>query len=125
MYNYYQPYNQTPQYYQQQPMQQFNQQPQMQQPQLKGRPVSSIEEARAAQVDFDGSVFIFPDTANKRIYTKCINMDGTSTLNTFELIPTPQTASGENYVTKQELEEAILQLKQTLIPSSTDNNYKF
>lgn len=37
---------------------------------LKGRPVSSIDEARASTIDFDGSVFYFPDLANKRIYTK-------------------------------------------------------
>ena len=34
---------------------------------LKGRPVSSIEEARVSAIDFDGSVFYFPDLANKRI----------------------------------------------------------
>lgn len=44
---------------------------------IKGRPVSSIEEARAISIDFDGSVFYFPDLANRRIYTKQINMDGT------------------------------------------------
>lgn len=32
---------------------------------LKGRPVSSIDEARASTIDFDGSVFYFPDLANK------------------------------------------------------------
>jgi hypothetical protein len=37
---------------------------------LKGRPVSSIEEVKASAIDFDGSVFYFPDVANKRIYTK-------------------------------------------------------
>jgi hypothetical protein len=37
---------------------------------LKGRPVTSIDEARAASIDFDGSVFYFPDVANKCIYTK-------------------------------------------------------
>ena len=45
---------------------------------LKGRPVSSLEEARALSIDFDGSVFYFPDLANKKIYTKQINMDGTA-----------------------------------------------
>lgn len=30
-------------------------------PQLKGRPVSSIDEARAIPIDFDGSIFFFPD----------------------------------------------------------------
>lgn len=47
---------------------------------IKGRPVSSIEEARAISIDFDGSVFYFPDLANRRIYTKQINMDGTASL---------------------------------------------
>ena len=36
------------------------------QPFLKGKSVISIDEARAAQVDFDGSVFIFPDITNSR-----------------------------------------------------------
>lgn len=43
---------------------------------LKGRPVTSIEEAKAAQIDFDGSVFFFPDIANGKIYTKQINLNG-------------------------------------------------
>ena len=37
---------------------------------LKGRPVASFDEARAMPIDFDGSIFFFPDLANKRIYTK-------------------------------------------------------
>lgn len=40
---------------------------------LKGRPVASLEEARASTIDFDGSIFYFPDMANKCIYTKQIN----------------------------------------------------
>ena len=56
---------------------------------LKGRPVSSFEEARASMVDFDGSVFYFPDLANRRIYTKQINMDGTALINVYELKEIP------------------------------------
>jgi len=37
---------------------------------LKGRPVSSLEEVRAAAVDFDGTISFFPDLANGKIYTK-------------------------------------------------------
>ena len=37
---------------------------------LKGRPVASLDEVRAIPVDFDGSVFYFPDLANGKIYTK-------------------------------------------------------
>ena len=47
---------------------------------LKGRPVASLEEVRATSIDFDGSVFYFPDLANKRIYTKQINIDGTAAI---------------------------------------------
>ena len=51
------------------------QQQQVQQPQqfLKGRPVSSLEEARASMIDLDGSLFVFTDIANNKIYTKQIN----------------------------------------------------
>jgi hypothetical protein len=56
---------------------------------LKGRLVSSLEEARATSIDFDGSVFYFPDLANKRIYTKQINIDGTSSLYVYELREMP------------------------------------
>ena len=60
---------------------------------IKGRPVSSLEEARAMSIDFDGSIFYFPDLANQRIYTKQINLDGTATLNVYEYkeLPDPQT----------------------------------
>lgn len=88
-------------------------QPQMQ-PQvpqgLKGRPVSSIEEVRAAQIDFDGSLFVFPDIANKKIYTKQINLDGTASLNIYELKEIVVPKSDVDYVTKQEFEQVIKEL---------------
>ena len=78
---------------------------------LKGRLVSSLEEARATSIDFDGSIFYFPDLANKRIYTKQINMDGTATLNVYELreVPimneNPQVPqSMNNFITRDEFE---------------------
>lgn len=86
---------------------------------LKGRPVSSLDEARASSIDFDGSIFYFPDLANKCIYTKQINMDGTATLNVYELksIPLePSTQSMTNYITREEFEQVIAQLKQMLAP---------
>ena len=48
---------------------------------LKGRAVTSIDEAKAAMIDLDGSIFIFPDISNKSIYTKQINLDGTASIN--------------------------------------------
>ena len=85
---------------------------------LKGRPVSSLEEVRAQSIDFDGSIFYFPDVANKRIYTKQINMDGTASLNMYELKPIPQNAPAEEeYVTRTEFEQALLRLQDNLKPS--------
>lgn len=77
---------------------------------LKGRMVTSIEEAKAASIDFDGSIFYFPDLANKRIYTKQINYDGTASMNIYELrqIPIEQTP---DYITRKEFEEAIRSLQ--------------
>lgn len=82
--------------------------------QLKGRPVTSIEEVKGTPVDFDGSVFYFPDLGNKRIYTKQINLDGTSTVNLYELRPIPQaeTINPSQYITRNEFETAIKQLQQ-------------
>ena len=80
---------------------------------LKGRPVSSIDEARASSIDFDGTVFYFPDLANRCIYTKQINVDGTATLLMYELkeIPVP---SQPNFVTREEFENTIAQLQKLL-----------
>lgn len=81
---------------------QMQQQQQMPPQGLKGRPVSSIEEVRAAQIDFDGSLFVFPDMANKKIYTKQINLDGTATLNVYEQQKAVEPPIKEQYVTQEE-----------------------
>ena len=86
---------------------------------LKGRLVSSLEEARATSIDFDGSVFYFPDLANKRIYTKQINMDGTATLCVYEIREMPIeredsviVPSVEKFVTREEFERVLAELRQ-------------
>ena len=86
---------------------------------LKGRLVSSLEEARATSIDFDGSVFYFPDLANKRIYTKQINIDGTASLYVYELRETPIereissfVPSVEKFVTREEFERVLAELRQ-------------
>lgn len=89
---------------------------------LKGRLVSSLEEARATSIDFDGSIFYFPDLANRRIYTKQINLDGTATLNMYELREVPAIneqaviASMNNYITRDEFDQVVAQLKAMLVP---------
>ena len=116
----YQNYNYYPQQTQFTPSQPVYQTPQYRtaplSPGLKGRLVASVEEARAAAIDFDGSVFYFPDLANKRIYTKQINMDGTATILMYELkdIPadSPQAIMPyDKFVTREEFERVLAELK--------------
>ena len=121
-------------YYPQQPQQVAQQQPVYQplsylrqappQAGLKGRLVTSLEEARATSIDFDGSVFYFPDLANRRIYTKQINMDGTASLCVYELreMPVQREESGfvpsvEKFVTREEFEQVLAQLQMLQKPT--------
>ena len=63
------------------------------------------------------------DLANKKIYTKQINLDGTASINMYELkempIPTAQDAqiNSYNYITREEFENALAQLKMSLQPN--------
>lgn len=86
---------------------------------LKGHPVSSLEEARALSIDFDGSIFYFPDIANKRIYTKQINMDGTASLNMYELRPLPAEPQAGDFITRNEFEQAIIKLNELITQQTT------
>ena len=83
-------YTQLP--YQQQAVQQY----------IKGRPVSSAEEAKASMIDLDGSLFVFPDVKNKLIYTKQIMLDGTAEFHTYRLVPeTKQNSQEQNIMNNQ------------------------
>ena len=93
--------------------------PQIQMPSvLKGYPVSSIDEARAANIDFDGSITFFPDLNNKKIYTKQIQMDGSLAFNVYELkdivIPPKEEVKQKEYVTRDEFNELLVLLKENI-----------
>ena len=83
---------------------------------LKGRPVTGLEEVRAAAVDFDGTVSFFPDLANGKIYTKQCNIDGTASLNMYEIkeIPMNPTVDLKSYVTREEFNSTMAALKAVL-----------
>ena len=93
---------------------------------LKGHPVSSLEEVKASTIDFDGSIFYFPDIANKRIYTKTVGTDGIALLNMYELKPLPVEPVGTDFVTRQEFEQALTKISELLNaaapPEQTDNS---
>lgn len=75
---------------------------------IKGRPVASIEEVRALPIDFDGSIFYFPDMSNNKIYTKQIGLNGQSILQIYTLTELP--TSEVKYVTKEEFNLALNEL---------------
>lgn len=95
------------QYNQMFPQQEMVQQ-QMSQQMIKGRPVSSLEEARACMIDLDGSMYVFTDIANKKIYTKQVLLDGTAELKTYVLEEqNSKEKQNNNYVLQSDFEEAI------------------
>ena len=87
------------------------QQPQTQQQIIKGRPVSSYDEAKASMIDMDGSMFVFPDIANKRIYTKQIMLDGSAELKVYALVeqtqPTETKQNNEQYVLRSDFDKVM------------------
>jgi hypothetical protein len=54
-------------------------------------------------------VFYFPDLGNQRIYTKQINMDGTVSLNVYELKLAP--IEHENFITREEFDAFVNSLR--------------
>ena len=80
---------------------------------LKCRPVASKDQARACQIDLDGSLWVFTDIGNSKIYTKQINNDGTATFNTYILTKDENIYNSTEYVTKEEFQKTV----ETLVAS--------
>lgn len=75
---------------------------------FKGKPVSSLEEAKSAIVDFDGVINYFPDFNNNKIYTKQFNPNGTVVFKIFSYEEeVPKEENNVEYVTKEEVEQII------------------
>lgn len=75
---------------------------------LQGKAVDSIDVVRAMDVPLDGSVTYFPKADGTAIYTKQLQPDGTSKINTYQLnidstgMSTPYS---NNDVTKDDIEK--------------------
>lgn len=63
----------------------YTQQANTAQPIIKGRIVTGMEEARAAQVDLDGTISYFPSPAENKIYVKYVGMDGIAVFNVYSM----------------------------------------
>lgn len=82
---------------------------------LKGRPVSSFDEAKASMIDLDGSLFVFTDIANNKIYTKQILLDGSAELKVYSLeSPIKQKQTNEDYVLRKDFESVVNKLLQKI-----------
>lgn len=64
----------------------------------------------ASQIDLDGSLWIFTDLNNEKIYTKKINNDGTAAFNTYLLSKEPEPVISTEFVTKEEFNRVIQSL---------------
>lgn len=97
---------------------------QQQQPQnhfFKCRPVSSKEEARACQIDLDGSLWIFTDPTHQQIYTKQIQTDGSAVFKTYVYQEEQENTYGDDYVTKNDLARTVEYIM-SLIPAQQITN---
>lgn len=77
---------------------------------LKGRPVVSVDEVRTAQIDFDGSLFIFPDMTNGCIYTKQALPTGII-INKYILEEQNAKPVSSEYITKEDFNNTVSELK--------------
>ena len=102
--------------------QQPNQQTPPAAPIIKGRPVSNEEEANAAMIDFDGSLFIFPDKGHGKIYTKQLGLDGNIIFQRYSLDqptapmeqPRQEPIDLSGYAKQEDLEKMVTELKQKI-----------
>ena len=82
---------------------------------LKGRPVSSYDEAKASMIDLDGTLFVFTDIANHCIYTKQILLDGSAELKTYVLQEQKQNGeTNEGYVLKKDFDKIVRELRKQI-----------
>lgn len=91
-------------------------------PQLKGRIVTGIEEARAAQIDLDGSSTFFPSLAEGRIYEKSIDLNGVPVFKVYELVKQQGKADVLDELQKrvERLEQRLGGVRYESVPANTD-----
>lgn len=110
--------------------QQYNQyQPPMQQPvqnyiPLQGKMVDGLDVVKAFDTPLDGSIVYFPTTTGDCIFTKQIQADGTSRINTYRLNNEPDTKTDEAAAPQFDMAAIagyLGQFKQEIVQEVTDN----
>lgn len=82
----------------------------------------------AFQIDLDGSLWVFTDVGNDKIYTKQINNDGTASFKTYAYDKNDNPYVNSQYVTREEFNKVIqtlmaaTQVQSSQPPASASNN---
>lgn len=87
-------------------------------PTVRGRIVTSIEEARAAQIPLDGTPSFFPSPAEKRVYEKSIGLDGMPIFKMYVLAEAKQPNLEARIA---ELEKAVSEIRREKDESNADD----
>jgi len=93
---------------------------QFQQPQqatLSGEYVDSVDVVKAKNVDLSGKVVFYPKADLTEVYTKQLQANGTSLINTYRLIQPeqPKVQSQPQMVNADVLNELLSQMKQDIV----------
>lgn len=73
----------------------------------------------AFQIDLDGSLWVFPNVADGKIFTKQINNDGTATFKTYcYSAEEDSNYSSQDFVTKNEFNQVIQTIMAALHPNT-------
>ena len=90
---------------------------------LSGEVVDSIDVVKAKNVDMSGNVTYYPKSDMSEIYTKQLQMDGTSRIVTYRAVQPEQNnqQGAQQYVTAQNLNDMFIQLKSDLVQNIVDN----
>lgn len=84
------------------------------QQQFKCRPVTSIDEAKAAMIDLDGTPNVFTNLATGQIYVKYTNLDGTASLDVYTKQSVDKNEfSGDNKLNS--IEERVSKLEEVIL----------
>ena len=119
----YQPIYQPMQQNVQQPIQKPQQVEQTYRPQvyLQGKSVDSIDVVKAMDIPLNGTISYFPLTDGSAIVTKQLQQDGTSKTMIYKPVEENKPVEKVDYVTKQEMEQAI----QNIDNSEIENNISY
>lgn len=90
-------------------------------PPIRGRIVTGIEEARAAQISLDGTPSFFPSPAEGKVYEKSIDLNGMPIFKVYALSTTPKQVPVADTIAALESKVAELEQAVNMMRGETKN----